>query len=212
MKTLLRIDASGRETRSVTRGMTQRFVDRWQAASPDGRVVRRDVGLEPPATVSEAWIASVYTPDAERDAAAQEAVALSDTLIGELETADVIVIGTPMYNFGMPAGLKAWVDQVVRINRTFSFDPEQEHPYQGLVGSKPVVLAISAGEGELHPGGALEQLNFLEPHLTTILQFIGLTDVRPVRVGYQEFKDERYERSLREAEASIDALAGELSG
>ncbi len=210
MKTLLHIDSSGRETRSVSRGMTDRFVNRWRAANPDGRVIRRDVGLNPPTTVTEAWIASVYTPDGERDAAAQQAVAESDTLIEELSSADAVVMGVSMYNFGMPAALKAWVDQVVRINRTFVIEPDSEQPYRGLMTDKPVVLVISAGEGEMHPGGSMEHLNFLEPHLMTILGFVGMTDVRPVRIGYSEFKDERYERSVREAEAQIDALVGSL--
>jgi len=212
MKTLLVIDSSGRRSRSLTRRLTQRFVDTWSAEYPRGTVVRRDVGQTPPPTVNESWIAAAYTNQEERTEAMRDALRWSDQLIDELVAADMVVIGTPIYNFGMPAALKAWVDQVVRVGRTFGFDSSAAEPYRPLLAAKPVVAIVAAGDGSFHPGGANEHLNFLEPHLKSILGFIGLTDVTFVRVGYEEFQDDRLRRSLKAAEDRIDELAVPGSG
>lgn len=207
--TLLVIDASGRVTRSVTRRLTSRFAEVWQRENPEGRVLHRDLLAVPPPLVNEGWIAAAFAESEKRTQTMTEALAASEELIREVEAADVIVIGTPMYNFGMPAALKAYFDQIIRVGRTFAFDPEREEPYAPLLKSKPVVVITSVGDGSLLPGGELAHLNFLEPHLQTMLGFVGLADVRFVRVGYEEFQDGRLRRLLGEAEAAVDALAAE---
>lgn len=211
MKSLLVINSSGRVTRSITRHLTSRFSEAWLGRNPGGIVVPRDVGQHPPAAVDEAWIAAAFAQLAERDVCGNEALALSDTLIDEIIQADIIVLGVPMYNFGMPAQLKAFVDQVVRVGRTFAFDAVAADPYQPLLESKPVVVITSAGDGAIHPGGSLAHMNFLEPHLETVFGFIGLTDVTFVRVGYDEYQDGRLKRSLASAEATIDQLVERLT-
>jgi FMN-dependent NADH-azoreductase len=207
MKSLLVLDSSGRVTRSITRRLTRRFVSVWQQHHPAGRVVRRDLGVNPPPTVNESWIAAAFADPTERTDAMQAALALSEELIDELVTADAIVIGTPIYNFGAPAALKAYFDQIVRVGRTFAFAPGESKPYRPLLASRPVIVITSAGDGAMLPGGALASLNFLDPHLEAMFGFIGLADVTFVRVGYDEFKDARWEHSLAAAEARIDALA-----
>ncbi|HEY0943841.1 MAG TPA: NAD(P)H-dependent oxidoreductase [Opitutaceae bacterium] len=207
MKTLLLIDSSGRVTRSLTRRLTDRFATRWRELQPAGEIVRRDLGRTPPPPVDEAWIAAAFAHDAGCTAAAREALALSDTLIDEIGRADAIVLGVPMYNFGVPAQLKAYIDQVVRVGRTFAFDASAPEPYQPLLPSKPVVVITSAGDGAIHPGGTLAHLNFLEPHLQTVFRFIGLTDLTFVRVGYDEYQDHRLQHSLAAADRAIDELA-----
>ncbi|HET9523570.1 MAG TPA: NAD(P)H-dependent oxidoreductase, partial [Terrimicrobiaceae bacterium] len=137
-------------------------------------------------------------------------LALSEALIEELIRADTVVLGAPMYNFGMPAQLKAYFVQIVRVGRTFGFDPGASEPYRPLLTSKPVVVVVSVGDGSLLPGGALAHLNFLEPHLRTILAFIGLTDVTLVRAGYDEYGDDRAKRSLTAAEAAIDQVLDDV--
>ena len=139
------------------------------------------------------------------------ALQVSDSLIDELVAADCVVLGTPIYNFGMPAQLKAYFDQVVRVGRTFAFAPGDAEPYRPLLASKPVIVVTAAGDGSMHPGGALYHLNYLEPHLLTVLGFIGLTDTTFVRVGYDEFQDDRLKRSLSAAERTIDELATAMS-
>lgn len=187
--------------------MVQRFVERWETTHPDGEVVHRDVGLDSPPAVSEPWIAAAYSEPDKHDATMREAIAVSDGLIDELLAADAVVIGAPMYNFGMPAQLKAWIDQIVRVGRTFDIDPSRENPYVPLAGDRPVTVLVSAGDIELHPGGALASFNHLEPHLRTVLGFIGMTEVEFVRVGNEEFKDARHQESMNAAMAEIDAIA-----
>jgi FMN-dependent NADH-azoreductase len=209
MKSLLVIDSSGRVTRSITRHLTNRFAAAWAAQHPRVRVVRRDVGLRPPPPVSEAWIAAAFAQPEER-LAGSDPLAVSDSLIQELEDAEAIVVGAPIYNFGVPAQLKAYIDQVIRVGRTFSFDPTAANPYQPLLSSKPVVVIVSAGDGAIHPGGALAHLNHLEPHLKAVLGFIGLTDLTFIRIGYDEYQDRRLKRSLAAAESEVDRLAEQL--
>jgi FMN-dependent NADH-azoreductase len=206
MKSLLVINSSGRVTRSITRHLTARFAAGWSSLNPDGEIVCRDVGLNPPPPVNEAWIAAAFCDPATQSSAMREAIRLSETLIDEVAGADAIVFGVPMYNFGMPAQLKAYFDQIVRVGRTFAFDPGVDEPYRPLLASKPVVVITSAGDGAVHPGGALAHLNFLEPHLETILAFIGLTDLSVVRAGYDEYQDDRAKRSLANAEKAVDQL------
>ncbi|MEW6305641.1 MAG: NAD(P)H-dependent oxidoreductase [Verrucomicrobiota bacterium] len=207
MKTLLVINSSGRVTRSITRHLTQRFAEAWRARNPDGAMVLRDVGQDPPPAVNESWIAAAFASPGERTSAMNEALRLSETLIEELATADVIVMGAPVYNFGMPAQLKAYFDQVVRVGRTFGFDANAAEHYRPLLPSRPVIVVTAAGDGAILPGGALAHTNFLEPHLQTVLGFIGLTDVKFVRVGFDEFGGDRLKRSLAAAEVALDELA-----
>lgn len=215
--TLLVINSSGRNTRSITRRLTQRFASNWQSHQPGGRVIHRDVGLNPPPPVDEAWIASAFAEAEKRTPAMREALRISDELIDELSAADCVVLGAPVYNFGMPAQLKAYFDQVVRVGRTFAFEPGAAAPYRALLPSKPIVVATAAGDGAVLPGGPMAHLNFLDRHLETLLGFIGLSEVTFVHVGYEEFQDDRLSRSLAAAETAIDALAvrhaaGQLAG
>lgn len=207
MKTLLVINCSGRVSRSLSRRLTHRFAQAWLAHQPSGRIIERDLGSNPPPPVNERWIAAAFADPAESTDASRDALRLSETLIEEIVAADTVIIGTPIYNFGMPAQLKAYFDQVVRVGRTFAFAPGEAEPYRPMLASKPVIAVSAAGDGAMHPGGKLWPLNFLEPHLATTLAFIGLTDLTFVRVGYDEYKDERLKRSLAAAEAELDRLA-----
>lgn len=211
MKSLLIINSSARSARSITRHLTHRYAAGWTLRHPTGQIVNRDLGLNPPPAVSESWIAAAFAKPGQLTPSMSDALAVSEELIGEIERADAIVIGAPMYNFGAPAQLKAYIDQIVRIGRTFDFEPSDiENPYRPLVPSKPVVIVISVGDGSLHPGGCLAHLNFLEPHLVTVLNFIGLSDISFVRAGYDEYKDDRFKKSLADAELTVDRLVDQL--
>ena len=131
MATLLHLDASARPGRSDerpygshTRRLSARFVERWRAARPCDRVVYRDLGASPPAFVSGKWVHAAFTRPEQREPWMREVLAESDALIDELLAADVIVAGVPMYNFGVPAAFKAYIDNIVRVGRTFGFDRE----------------------------------------------------------------------------------------
>lgn len=208
MRTLLVINASGRLTRSITHRLTGLYTQGWLQANPEGRVIERDVGRQPPPAVNEAWIAGAFADPVDRTEEMRAALDLSEALIGELEVADEIVLGVPMYNFGMPGQLKTYFDQIIRVNRTFAIDQQAEDPYTPLLTDRPVTIIMSVGDGTLLPGGRDSHLNFLEPHLNLLLSFIGFHNLRHVRVGYEEYQDERLMRSLESAEALIHELAG----
>lgn len=206
MKTLLAIHSSGRTTRSVTRGHVARFVQRWRGSAPDFTLVQRDVGVAPPPSVSEPWIAAAFDwPRSRLDGALR----YSETLVEEIESADAIVLGVPMYNFGMPAQLKAYFDQVIRIDRTFSFHPGTEQPYRPLLAPKPCVVIMSLSDEALYPGGALAHLNFVESHLRTLWAFIGIREIEFVRVLDTDDRT-RTARSLAEVDAAADRMAAQV--
>ena len=203
MPRLLVVNSSGRRVRSVTRRLTGRFAERWLAAHPEGELIERDVTLELPTPVHEAWIASAFAPPEAREPAMRSVLSESETLLGEIESADTLVFGVPMYNFGLPAQLKAYFDQIIRVNRSFAFDAGADEPYQPLLADKPTTVIVSVGDGDLLPGRPMEGFNYLEPHLTTMLEFIGLHSVEFVRVGYEEFQDERLANALESAEIAV---------
>jgi len=212
MTTLLHLDASARLCRSHSRRLSESFVAQWLARRPEDLVQRRDLGADPPPALSEAVIAAAFTPPDARSDADREALRGSDALIDELERADLIVLGTPMYNYGMPAALKAWIDLVIRVGRTFSFDPANEHaPLTPLLTGKTLVVVSSRGEFGFQPGGERAAMNHLDPHLATIDRFLGVSRRFLITVEYDEFKGERFEASLRSAEARIAELVDQLA-
>ncbi|UTF59263.1 FMN-dependent NADH-azoreductase [Gilvimarinus sp. DA14] len=192
MTKLLIINSSGRINRSITRQLTAEFRRQWQAAAPATEVIERDLIAEPPAFVNEPWVAAAFADPEQHTPQMQQAIAPSDQLVDELMSADHVVIGAPLYNFGMPAVLKAYFDQVVRVGRTFAFDASQPNPYTPLLPQTPVTVITSAGDGALLPGGELYSLNTLEPAIKTIAGFIGLAEPEFIRVGYEEYQDNRH--------------------
>lgn len=208
MKTLLVINSSARLTRSITRQLTERAKTNWLATHPAGRVVALDVGLTPPPAVDEAWIAAAYTRPDQRPPGMTEVLRTSDRYIDLLVAADAIVIGAPIYNFGMPAQLKAFFEQVVRIGRTFDFGATRDSPYLGLLADKPVLIAVSSGSAGLEPSRGEFPLNYLEPHMRTILKLMGLTQVTFAYMAGQQAEPEILARALRRAGQAVDAWSG----
>ncbi|MBX3560476.1 MAG: NAD(P)H-dependent oxidoreductase [Sphingomonas sp.] len=221
MTTLLHIDSSarpglsGRDARgSHTRRLTRRFLDRWTARAPAARVIARDLAIAPPTAVTGDWVAAAFAKPHRRTAATDAVLAESDALIAELEQADVIVIGAPMYNFGIPSTLKAWIDNVVRIRRTFGFDPSRKGDdlyWPLLPPGKALVIVSARGDGGYAPDGPLAALNLVETSLRVPLGFIGIAENWSVAVEWDEFSDRRVEESLTQAEAEIDALVDRLA-
>lgn len=220
MTRLLWIDASARPGRSDrdahgshTRRLTARFVERWRAARPADGVVYRDVGQFPPTPVTGRWIHAAFTKPELREDWMREVLAESDALVDELIAADVIVAGVPMYNFSAPAQFKAYVDNIVRVGRTFGFDRSRAgEPYWPLLAGmgKRLVVLSSRGDHGYDPGGRLEATNHVEPGIRTPFAYLGITDFRSVAVEYDEFADERLQASLRAAESAVDALVDEI--
>lgn len=214
---ILRIDASARVERSLSREIANRFMNALLRVCPDAHVVKRDVGSNPPPILTETWIAAAFKPAAERSVEEQAALELSDELIAEVKAADLIVLSTPLYNYGMPASLKAWVDQIVRVGQTFSFDLSRgDFPIEPMLSGKKLFVLTSSGEFGFGPGGDRSGDDHLIPHLQTVSKYLGADSVNFIRIEYQEFGDERHERSkeqaYRLAEAQGDAFGRSHSG
>ena len=220
MTTILHIDSSARPGRSGTdpygshtRRLSARFVERWRAARPQDTVLRRDVGLAPPPPVTGAWIHAAFTKPEARTDAMRETLGVSDELVDELLAADLIVAGVPMYNFGVPAQMKAYIDNIVRVGCTFGFDRSRAgEPYWPLLTPYDKTLVVLGSRGDYGYGadGRIAAMNHVEPHLRTAFGYIGITDVYEVAIEYDEFADDRLARSIADAEAATDRLADSL--
>jgi FMN-dependent NADH-azoreductase len=174
MTRLLRIDASSRGEGSQSRALADAFVESWLEQNPGGEVVVRDLAADPIPHIAEQTIAGFYTSAHQLTPALRKATALSDALIAELKGADEIVIATPMYNFSVPSALKAWIDQIVRIGETFSYDGSA---FAGLVTGKKATLITAYGAGGYQPGEAFAAADFLVPYLTFLFGFLGFESV-----------------------------------
>lgn len=178
MPTLLHINASPRGDHSISRQLSSDAVQHWRHKNPGGAVIERDLTKSDLSFVDLDWIMGAFTPPEHHGENHRKALAISDELIGELLQADLVVIGTPMYNFAIPAVLKAWVDHIVRAGKTFSYGPSGP---QGLAGGRKVVVAVASGG--VFEGTALEPYNYEIPYLRHILGFIGMTDVTFIQAG-----------------------------
>ncbi|HVU24184.1 MAG TPA: NAD(P)H-dependent oxidoreductase [Opitutus sp.] len=198
---LLVIDASPRGDRSHSRKLGEEFLALWRAAHPEGRAVVRDIGRTPPPFLTEAWVEGAFTPAAEHSPAARDAIAASNAYVDELLAADQIVITTPMHNLSFPAALKAWIDQIVRVGRTFA---KTADGFAGLAAHKRVLVIVASGS-DYRPGTPGGAYNFIESYLRTILGFIGIADIRFIYA--HSLNGDAREQVLAEARAALLELA-----
>ena len=182
MPTLLHISVSPRGSYSISRRLSDAAVEAWKERNPGGRVIERDLAKTQLTFVDLDWIAGAYTPPEKHNENHKKALAISDELISELVEADEIILGTPMYNFAIPAALKAWVDHVVRAGKTFRYTAGGK-PEGLLAGRNKKVIAIVASGGSYIEGSGLSALDFEVPYLRFIFGFIGITDVRFIQAG-----------------------------
>jgi FMN-dependent NADH-azoreductase len=191
MSHILKIDSSARSQGSASRELTTKIAEKLGGAS-----TTRDLGAAPLPQVSEAWLGANWTPADDKSDAQKALLAQSDALIAELQAADTVVIGVAMYNFGIPAGLKAWVDLVCRAGLTFEYTPEGP---KGLLSGKRAIVALATGGV---PMGS--PMDHASTYMTTMLGFIGITDVTFVSA---EGTAHDLDGALKAAEDQIKALA-----
>ncbi|MBN3943337.1 FMN-dependent NADH-azoreductase [Nostoc sp. NMS9] len=203
MVNILHIDSSPRGERSHSRELSKEFVSGWKTAHPEDAIAYRDLGHYPVPHVNEAWIAAAFSPLETHTPELTEALRISDELIDEFLAADRYVFGVPMYNFNVPSTFKAYIDQIVRINRTVALDAEG---FKGLVEGKKAVI-ITARGGDFSPTSPFLAYDFQEPYLRAIFGFIGITDIQFINANSLNEGDARTQ-SLSEARAAIqDATA-----
>lgn len=219
MTHILHIDSSVRAVlndnpahNSISKQLAERFIASFKTHCATAEYTYRDVGMNPPDFINQQWIGAVFTPEAKRSAAQRQQLALSDQLIAEVSAADLIVISAPMYNYGMPAQLKAWFDQIVRINKTFDFDLNRgDTPLAPLLSGKTLVILTSCGEFGFEEGGVNELHGHLVPHLRTLSKYLGVEQIFEVASEYQEFADNRHRQSLQQALAKSAAMGLQLA-
>lgn len=191
---ILRIDASARLTGSVSRDLTDAIVGKFDNKT----VITRDLAADPLPQIDEGFVTITKgAAQADLTPQQQEMLALSDTLIEELKAADVIVVGLPVYNFGVPSSLKAWIDLVARAGVTFRYT---ENGPEGLLGDKRVIVAMASGGTQ-----ANSAVDFATPYLRHVLGFMGLTDIELVSADRLALDPEATLEHARERVAALAA-------
>ena len=178
MRNILLIQSSPRGIESLSQQVAHSIVKDLQARYPEGKVVVRDLAENPPPHVGRDFVFGIHIQPDQLTREQSEAVALSDSLIAELSSADALVLAVPMYNFGLPSTLKAWIDHVVRAGRTFS---HSSNGVEGLVKGKQAILVLA--RGGVYSEGPYKPFDFQEPYLRAILGFIGITEVEVIDVA-----------------------------
>ncbi|MFQ6554079.1 FMN-dependent NADH-azoreductase [Aestuariibius insulae] len=189
--TTLRIDASARHDDSISRKLTDRITRRL-----GGDVIHRDLAKTSPPLLTEGMIGSYFTPPADRTAEQKALIGASDAIVAELQKADTIVIGMPIYNFGVPAALKAWADLAARVGVTFQYSADGP---KGLLEGKRAIIAVASGGTE-----SGSEIDWATPWLTFFLGFIGITDVKVITADQLNVEAET---KIEAAYSDIDTLA-----
>lgn len=202
MSKILVVHSSPRQERSVSRKLTNDFVQQWLKQHPEAKVVTRDVARQPVPPVTEAWIIGAFAPADTLTPDAKAAIDISNELVDELQSADRYVFAVPMYNFNVPSTFKAYIDQIVRVGRTFSVGA---NGYQGLLKDKKALFITSSG-GSFPAGSPYAAYNFQEPYLRAVAAFLGITDVQFVVADNLARGDDAAQTSVTKAESALKEL------
>jgi FMN-dependent NADH-azoreductase len=202
MKTALIVTSSANGDASVSNGLATTLADRLRESDPGLHIVLRDVGANPVPHLTADTVAAIKgVPASATELAARD---LSDALVAELAAADILVIASPMYNFGMSSTLKAWFDHVVRVGVTVRYG--ENGPEGLLTGKKAVVIESRGGLYSQGPGAAMDAQ---EAHIRTLLGFMGITDLTFVRAEKLGYGQEAAEAAVAEAIEALGVFAGE---
>ena len=193
-KNLLQINSSGRFEGSITRQLSDLLIKQIKAVQPELTLINRDLATGLP-FIDEQWIGANFTPADQRNSSHQETLEFSNELVSELQQADTIVIASPIYNFSIPAVLKAWIDLVARAQLTFKYT---ENGPEGLLRGKKAYVVVASGGV---PIGS--EMDFASGYLKQVLAFIGITDVTLIDASKINLSDDNDQTS---AETQIEAI------
>jgi len=194
---ILQINASARREGSNSTRVANAIVERLKAIDPAAQVTLRDLAVTPQPALDEAALGALFTPAEQRTPEQAARVALDDALIAEIQAHDTLVLGVPMYNFGVPVQLKSWIDAIARVGVTFRYT---ETGPQGLLTGKTVYVALARG-GLYRDTANDSQV----PYLTNVLRFLGMTDVRFIYAEGLAMGADAAERGFAQAQADLDA-------
>ncbi|WP_103071750.1 FMN-dependent NADH-azoreductase [Aquimarina sediminis] len=207
MNKVLIINASVREERSHSRKLTQIFTENWKKQHPKSLFTNREVGLDIIPSINENWISSAFTKPVDRTEQNQKGVKLSDELVKELKENDVYVIGTPMYNWSIPSGLKAYIDQIMRINETWKFrSGEPDGDYVGLLKNKKMFILSSRGDTGYGENEKNEKMNFQTTYLKFVFGIMGVQDITIISLDNEEFGGEIFKKSKERIYKQINLI------
>ncbi len=198
MKTLLQIKSSIFSDGGQSSRLAERFVAAWRESNPDGQLIVRDLALEPVPHLDAARFGAFLAKPGERSATQQAVIEYSDALIDELRRADVIVLGLPMYNFGLPSKLKAYFDHIARAGATFRYT--QTGAVGLLTGKKVYVLAARGG---LYAGTPRDTQT---PHVRDFLAFLGMDDIEFIHAEGLAISEASKQQGIASAHAEMDQL------
>lgn len=199
---VLRVDASMRRNGSVSRELADDVISVLEQNHGDVTVVSRDLAQGVP-LIDETWIGANFTDPAERTEDQKERLALSDTLVGELRQADAVVIAVPIYNFGVPAAMKAWIDLIARARETFRYS--EDGPV-GLLEGKKAYVVMATGGTEIG-----SEIDFASGYVKHVLGFVGITDVTLIAADRMMIDPESPLASAKAAIADIGGIERALA-
>jgi FMN-dependent NADH-azoreductase len=213
VKKLLVINASARKANSHSRTLTEVFIQEWSSLYKDAPIQRRELGNTNVPHVTNEWVSANFTPPAGRTEKDRQVLSASDAYIAELREADVIVLGTPMYNWSIPSTLKAYIDQIMRLNETFKINPgDPDKPYTGLMQNKKGVLLVARGFQEYETGERNAHLNFQTNYLKTIFNMVGIEEIYIVAVNGTSLNKEALKDNIEQAHRQVRSVIEELKG
>ncbi|WP_417846015.1 FMN-dependent NADH-azoreductase [Thalassospira povalilytica] len=194
MTNILHVNASVNGENSNSRQIASKLIARIVAANPSAKVVERDANDAEITALTGETVGAFYTPEESRSDAQKDVIAVSDKMVAEVQAADVIVIGAPMYNFSVPSTLKAWVDLIARVGVTFQYT---ENGPVGLLSGKKAYLVVATGGVPVN-----SPADFATPYLKQVLAFVGISDVEVIDAsGFAVNAEEAMERAIANVEA-----------
>lgn len=207
MKKVLIINASARTLESKSRELAFVLAEHWKITHQKPEISYRELGNVHISHISEAWIAATLKSADNRSEAENSILSESTTYVAELKAADVIVLATPMYNWSIPSALKAYIDQVFRVNETFSVNPANpENPYVGLLKNKTLFLLLSRGGRGYEPGEPNAHLNFQSTYLKTVFNIMGIHDIHTIAIDGASFDKEKLKYTIEVAHQKVRDL------
>lgn len=207
MKNILVINSSARTQNSHSRKLTEVFVNHWTNLHENPNITYREIGTTPVPHIDEKWISAAFTPAERRTADEIEILKTSSTCIAELRQAAIIVLAAPMYNWSISSSLKAYIDQVLRVNETFKINiADAANPYVGLLENKTLFLLAARGANGYENGESNEHLNFQTKYLKTVFNMMGIYNIHLVTVDGTSLDALNLEKTIEKAHQDIQLL------
>jgi FMN-dependent NADH-azoreductase len=213
LQNVLVINSSARSIGSKSRKLAETFINHWKEKHLNAKIQIRELGNQIIPHITEQWISAAFKPLENRTQEELNSLKSSDEYIKELKDADVIVVASPMYNWSIPSSLKAYIDQVVRVNETWKYNPNDvQNPYIGLLENKKVVLLLTRGSQGYEKGGYNQHIDFQTNYLKWVFNVIGISDIHVINIDGEANNQEEYSLNIDIAhQKTIDLIETKLS-